>query len=77
MLGDVTIYENVPYRKIMVLSKFGACFTIIRLLLHCLFHGNYAMLNWERNILFGFGNGAEFRPQNRVIESPVTQQRGC
>ena len=26
--------------------------------------------NWEKNILFGSGNGAEFRPQNRVIESP-------
>ena len=26
--------------------------------------------NWEKNILFGIGNGAEFRPQNRVIESP-------
>ena len=24
---------------------------------------------WEKNILFGIGNGAEFRPQNRVIES--------
>ena len=23
-----------------------------------------------KNILFGIGNGAEFRPQNRVIESP-------
>ena len=43
--------------------------------------------NWEKNILFG--NGAEFRPQNRVIESPdhiangdlldwyfITQQQG-
>ena len=28
------------------------------------------LLNWEKNILFGIGNGAEFRPQNRVIESP-------
>ena len=27
--------------------------------------------NWEKNILFGIWNGAEFRPQNRVIESPV------
>ena len=27
--------------------------------------------NWEKNILFGIGNGAEFRPQNRVIESPA------
>ena len=26
--------------------------------------------NWEKDILFGIGNGAEFRPQNRVIESP-------
>ena len=24
-----------------------------------------------KNILFGIGNEAEFRPQNRVIESPV------
>ena len=24
----------------------------------------------EKNILFGIGNGAEFRPQNRVIKSP-------
>ena len=24
-----------------------------------------------KNILFGIGNGAEFRPQNRVIENPV------
>ena len=29
------------------------------------------LLNWEKNILFGNGNGAEFQPQNRVIESPV------
>ena len=28
--------------------------------------------NWEKNILFGIGKGAEFRPKNRVIESPVT-----
>ena len=28
-------------------------------------------LNWEKNILFGIGNGAEFRPQNRVIGSPA------
>ena len=27
--------------------------------------------NWEKNILFGIGNGAEIRPQNQVIESPV------
>ena len=26
--------------------------------------------NWEKNILFGIGNGAEFRPQNQVIKSP-------
>ena len=26
--------------------------------------------NWEKNILFGIGNGAEFRLQIRVIESP-------
>ena len=26
----------------------------------------------KKHILFGIGNGAEFRPQNRVIESPVT-----
>ena len=24
-----------------------------------------------KNILFGIGHGAEFRPQNRVIKSPV------
>ena len=29
-------------------------------------------LNWEKTILFGIGNGADFRPQNWVIESPVT-----
>ena len=28
--------------------------------------------NWEKNILFGIGNGAEFPPQNRVIESPAS-----
>ena len=27
--------------------------------------------NWEKNILFGIWNGAEFQPQNRVIKSPV------
>ena len=27
--------------------------------------------NWEKTILFGIGNGAEFRPLNRVIESPA------
>ena len=26
--------------------------------------------NWEKNILFSIGNGAEFRPQNQEIESP-------
>ena len=29
------VYENVPYRKIIVLSKFGACFTISRLVINC------------------------------------------
>ena len=29
-------------------------------------------LEWEKNILFGIGNGAKFRPQNLVIESPVS-----
>ena len=27
-------------------------------------------MNWEKTILFGFGNGAEFRPQILEIESP-------
>ena len=27
--------------------------------------------NWEKSILFGIGNGAEFRAQNRAIKSPV------
>ena len=27
--------------------------------------------NWGKNMLFGIENGAEFWPQNRVIESPV------
>ena len=45
----VKVYENVPYRKIMTVSKFGACFTIGRLVIDSfcyifLFHGNYAML---------------------------------
>ena len=31
---------------------------------------DFFVWNWETNILFGIGNGAEFRPQNRVIESP-------
>ena len=29
-------------------------------------------LELGKNILFGIGNGAEFRPQNLVIESPVS-----
>ena len=32
-------------------------------------------LELGKNILFGIGNGAEFRPQNRVIESPVFIRR--
>ena len=32
--------------------------------------------NWEKNILFGIGNGAELRPQNRVIESPACKLYG-
>ena len=31
--------------------------------------------NWEKNILFGIGNGAEFWPQNPVIESPGVMQK--
>ena len=31
----------------------------------------FFVLNWEKKILFGIGNGAKFRPQNRVIESHV------
>ena len=31
---------------------------------------DFFVWNWKKNILFGIGNGAEFRPQNRVIESP-------
>ena len=31
-------------------------------------------LELGKNILFGIGNGAEFWPQNRVIESPVLKQ---
>ena len=37
----------------------------------------FFLSNWDfffvelgRNILFGIGNGAELRPQNRVMESP-------
>ena len=33
---------------------------------------DFFLLNWEKTILFGIGNGAEFRPQNRVIKSPET-----
>ena len=33
--------------------------------------GNFFFWNWEKKNLFGIGNGAEFRPQNRVIESPA------
>ena len=32
-------------------------------------------LEWEKNILFDIGNGAEFRPQIRVIESPGWDQQ--
>ena len=35
-----------------------------------LLNWEFFVWNWEKNILFGIGNGAEFRPQNRVIESP-------
>ena len=35
--------------------------------------GNFLSGIGKKNILFGIGNGAEFRPQNRVIESPVYQ----
>ena len=28
------VYENVPYRKIMVISKIGACFTICLLVIN-------------------------------------------
>ena len=31
--------------------------------------------NWEKNILFGIGNGVEFRPENQVIESPAEAER--
>ena len=31
--------------------------------------GNFLSGVGEKNILFGIGNGAEFRPQNQVIES--------
>ena len=30
--------------------------------------------NWEKNILFGFGNGAEVRPQISGIKSPEGKQ---
>ena len=32
--------------------------------------GNFLSGIGKKNILFGIGNGAEFRLQNRVIESP-------
>ena len=32
--------------------------------------GNFLSEIGKKNILFGIGNGAEFRPQNWVIESP-------
>ena len=35
--------------------------------------GNF-LSGMGKNILFGIGNGAEFRPQNRVIESPVCKR---
>ena len=32
---------------------------------------DFFVWNWEKNpYFFGIGNGAEFRPQNQVIESP-------
>ena len=33
--------------------------------------GIFFLLNWGKNILFGIGNGVEFRPPNRVIQSPA------
>ena len=36
--------------------------------------GNFLSGIGKKNILFGIGNGAEFRPQNRVIESPGSYQ---
>ena len=35
--------------------------------------GNFWSRIGKKNILFGIGNGAEFRPQNGVIESPVSK----
>ena len=32
--------------------------------------GEFLTFNWENNILFGIGNGAEFRPQISANESP-------
>ena len=32
--------------------------------------GNFSSGIEKKNILFGIGNGGEFQPQNRVIESP-------
>ena len=43
-------------------KKFFFFFVVVKL--------GFFSWNWEKNILFGIGNGAEFRPQNRVIESP-------
>ena len=34
--------------------------------------GNFSSRIDKKNILFGFGNGAEFRPQISEIESPDT-----
>ena len=36
--------------------------------------GNFLSGIGKKNILFGIWNGAEFRPQNRVIESPGYRQ---
>ena len=44
-------------------------FVVVKLGIFCLELG--------KNILFGIGNGAEFRPQNRVIESPVKFNLVC
>ena len=33
------------------------------------------LFNWEKNILFGIGNGAEFWPQNQVMSpSPLAEK---
>ena len=34
--------------------------------------GNFSSEIGKKNILFGIGNGAEFRPQNQVIKGPGT-----